>query len=91
MRVERKNSRVAESANCTMAIAIESVGVWSDKSSRIGIVPESNYTLDASALHSTQLNLSEAARQSSLGEQPVELINLRISQINGCGFGADMH
>jgi len=37
------------------------------------------------------LNLSMAAKQSSLGERLVELINLRISQINGCGFCVDMH
>ena len=37
------------------------------------------------------INLSMAAKKSSLGERLVELINLRISQINGCGFCVDMH
>lgn len=36
-------------------------------------------------------NLSTAVKQSSLGERLVELINLRLSQINGCGFCVDMH
>lgn len=37
------------------------------------------------------INLSVSVKQSSLGERLVELINLRISQINGCGFCVDMH
>lgn len=37
------------------------------------------------------LSLSASVKQSSLGERLVELINLRISQINGCGFCVDMH
>lgn len=45
----------------------------------------------APALLQAQINLSTAAKQSSLGERLVELINLRISQINGCGFCVDMH
>ncbi|HVL76370.1 MAG TPA: carboxymuconolactone decarboxylase family protein [Noviherbaspirillum sp.] len=45
----------------------------------------------APALLDAQLKLSNAAKQSSLGERLVELINLRISQINGCGFCVDMH
>lgn len=35
--------------------------------------------------------LSGAAKQSSLGVRLVELINLRVSQINGCGVCVDMH
>ncbi|HEY8608310.1 MAG TPA: carboxymuconolactone decarboxylase family protein [Noviherbaspirillum sp.] len=35
--------------------------------------------------------LSTAVKQSSLGERLVELIKLRLSQINGCGFCVDMH
>ncbi|KQV90371.1 alkylhydroperoxidase [Massilia sp. Root351] len=35
--------------------------------------------------------LSGAAKQSSLGARLVELINLRVSQINGCGLCVDMH
>lgn len=37
------------------------------------------------------LALSASVRQSSLGERLVELIKLRLSQINGCGFCVDMH
>lgn len=36
-------------------------------------------------------DLSTSVKQSSLGERLVELINLRISQINACGFCVDMH
>jgi AhpD family alkylhydroperoxidase len=45
----------------------------------------------APALLKAQINLSMSAKQSSLGERLVELINLRISQINGCGLCVDMH
>ncbi|RJF95922.1 carboxymuconolactone decarboxylase family protein [Noviherbaspirillum saxi] len=37
------------------------------------------------------MNLSATVKQSSLGERLVELVNLRISQINGCGFCVDLH
>ncbi|WP_296953011.1 carboxymuconolactone decarboxylase family protein [uncultured Massilia sp.] len=35
--------------------------------------------------------LSHAAKQSSLGPRLVELVNLRVSQVNGCGVCVDMH
>ena len=35
--------------------------------------------------------LSMTVKKSSLGERLVELINLRVSQINGCGVCVDMH
>ena len=35
--------------------------------------------------------LSASVKQSSLGPRLVELVNLRVSQINGCGFCMDMH
>lgn len=35
--------------------------------------------------------LSTSVKKSSLGIRLVELINLRISQINGCGVCVDMH
>lgn len=35
--------------------------------------------------------LSGTVKKSSLGPRLVELINLRISQINGCGVCVDMH
>lgn len=37
------------------------------------------------------MGLSMSVKQSSLGARLVELVNLRISQINGCGFCVDMH
>jgi AhpD family alkylhydroperoxidase len=37
------------------------------------------------------INLSASVKQSSLGERLVELVNLRVSQINGCGVCVDMH
>lgn len=37
------------------------------------------------------INLSTSVKQSSLGLRLVELVNLRVSQINGCGVCVDMH
>jgi AhpD family alkylhydroperoxidase len=37
------------------------------------------------------INLSGSVRNSSLGAQLVELVQLRVSQINGCGVCVDMH
>ena len=37
------------------------------------------------------IGLSQAAKQSSLGPRLVELVNLRVSQVNCCGFCMDMH
>lgn len=37
------------------------------------------------------INLSASVKQSSLGARLVELVQLRISQINGCGVCIDMH
>lgn len=36
-------------------------------------------------------NTSLVIDQSSLPEATLELVNLRASQINGCGFCTDMH
>lgn len=35
--------------------------------------------------------LSASVKKSSLGARLVELVNLRVSQINGCGVCVDMH
>jgi AhpD family alkylhydroperoxidase len=35
--------------------------------------------------------LSQSVKQGALGPRLVELINLRVSQINGCGVCVDMH
>lgn len=37
------------------------------------------------------IGLSMSVKKSSLGVRIVELINLRVSQINGCGVCVDMH
>ncbi len=37
------------------------------------------------------INLSASVKKSSIGEPLVELLNLRVSQINGCGVCVDMH
>lgn len=37
------------------------------------------------------LDLSTTVKKSSLGERLVELVLLRVSQINGCGVCVDMH
>ncbi|WP_420995601.1 carboxymuconolactone decarboxylase family protein [Cupriavidus sp. 30B13] len=37
------------------------------------------------------INLSGTVKQSSLGARLVELVQLRVSQINGCGVCIDMH
>ncbi|MEC5160444.1 AhpD family alkylhydroperoxidase [Janthinobacterium sp. CG_23.3] len=37
------------------------------------------------------ISLSTSVKQSSLGERLVELLQLRVSQINGCGVCVDMH
>lgn len=45
----------------------------------------------ASANFKALFNQSTSVKQSSLGERLVELINLRVSQVNGCGLCVDMH
>ena len=37
------------------------------------------------------INLSKSVSQSAIGERLFELVNLRVSQINGCGVCVDMH
>lgn len=37
------------------------------------------------------INFSASVKQSSLGTRLVEMVNLRVSQINGCGVCIDMH
>lgn len=48
------------------------------------------YTLAPNNLKA-MVNLSASVKKSSLGEALVELVNLRVSQINGCGVCVDMH
>jgi AhpD family alkylhydroperoxidase len=37
------------------------------------------------------IKLSTVVSQSSVGERILELVNLRVSQVNGCGVCVDMH
>jgi AhpD family alkylhydroperoxidase len=48
------------------------------------------FSLAPSSLHA-MINLSKAVSQSSIGERLFELVNLRVSQVNGCGVCVDMH
>jgi AhpD family alkylhydroperoxidase len=48
------------------------------------------FTLAPSALKA-MINLSQTVKQGSLGPRLVELVNLRVSQQNGCGVCVDMH
>ena len=48
------------------------------------------FSLAPKTLHA-MINLSKSVSQSSVGERLIELINLRVSQVNGCGFCVDMH
>lgn len=48
------------------------------------------FQLAQPSLHA-MINLSGTVKKSSLGARLVELVNLRVSQINGCGMCIDMH
>lgn len=48
------------------------------------------YKLAHPNLHA-MIALSASVKKSSLGPRLVELVNLRVSQINGCGVCIDMH
>lgn len=48
------------------------------------------FSLAPKTLHA-MINLSKAVSQSSIGERLFELVNLRVSQGNGCGVCVDMH
>lgn len=48
------------------------------------------FSLAPASLHA-MINLSKSVKQSSLGERLFELVNLRVSQVNGCGVCVDMH
>lgn len=39
----------------------------------------------------TMINLSASVKKGALGARLVEMVNLRVSQINGCGVCVDMH
>jgi AhpD family alkylhydroperoxidase len=48
------------------------------------------FSLAPNTLHA-MINLSKSVSQSSIGKRLFELINLRVSQVNGCGVCVDMH
>lgn len=48
------------------------------------------FQLAQPSLHA-MINLSATVKKSSLGARLVELVHLRVSQINGCGVCIDMH
>lgn len=48
------------------------------------------FTLAPKSLHA-MIALSQSVAQGSLGERLFELVNLRVSQANGCGVCVDMH
>jgi len=48
------------------------------------------YSLAPKSLQA-MIALSKSVSQGSLGERLVELVNLRVSQVNGCGVCVDMH
>ena len=48
------------------------------------------FSLAPKTLHA-MINLSKSVSQSSIGERIFELVNLRVSQVNGCGVCVDMN
>ncbi|MGB9108275.1 MAG: carboxymuconolactone decarboxylase family protein [Telluria sp.] len=48
------------------------------------------FSLAPKTLHA-MINLSKSVSQSAIGERIFELVNLRVSQTNGCGVCVDMH
>ena len=50
-----------------------------------------NYFEHSPALSKKLIDLGQALRKGSLGDRLIDLVNIRASQINGCGFCLDMH
>jgi AhpD family alkylhydroperoxidase len=50
-----------------------------------------NYYEQSPELSKKLYELGQAVKKSSLGDRLIDLINIRASQINGCGFCLDMH
>jgi AhpD family alkylhydroperoxidase len=53
--------------------------------------PRVNYAKLAPQPHRTLVQLSHSVREGRLGKRLVDLVYLRVSQINGCAFCIDMH
>jgi AhpD family alkylhydroperoxidase len=68
-----------------MGAAIDLQGIAMTHTARIPF-----FQLAQPSLHA-MINLSGTVKKSSLGARLVELVNLRVSQINGCGVCIDMH
>lgn len=60
-------------------------------------MPGSNFFLDKSdpaswrALNGLALKVADAAERADLPRSVIELVNVRISQLNGCAFCLDLH
>src|SRR5690349_4126212 len=50
-----------------------------------------NYYQQSPELVKKLLEMSDAVKHGSLGNTLIDLVNIRASQINGCGFCVDMH
>lgn len=50
-----------------------------------------NYFQQSPELSKKLFELGQAVKKSSLGNKLIDLVNIRASQINGCGFCLDMH
>lgn len=55
------------------------------------MTPRLDYLATAPALLGKMLELEEALTSSGLDLTLIELIKMRVSQINGCAFCLDMH
>ena len=53
--------------------------------------PRLNFQAVAPELYQAQAGINAMLQKSSLGMQLLELVFLRVSQINGCAFCVDMH
>jgi len=53
--------------------------------------PRINLFANAPSALKAMVNLSQTVKQGVLGPRLVELVNLRVSQQNGCGVSVDMH
>src|SRR6185436_7787105 len=50
-----------------------------------------NYYEQSPELSKNLAEMGKALKKGSLGDRLIDLINIRASQINGCGFCLDMH
>lgn len=55
------------------------------------MTPRLNYFEQSPELSRKVFELSQAVHKGSLGDTLLDLVNIRASQLNGCGFCLDMH